>query len=299
MKKSMETIFKDRINTIAKAIKANYFGANALSNLPKEQVYKHVSRYSCSGSDCANADEAFCIDMSSIDTFCIKNGIWQEFLVRNLFKHDVNYFENIPVINRSKAIFKPQRSVCTEEDCGSPREDRQCRLLCSQQKTAFPSITLYDYQVPIKHTSQDTGCGKIDLVGVSNGGEEMVILEYKKPKSFEPLLRAVTEIVTYYHQIGGKNGAKTYLEHFNKTFGLNCTKVRLAVVVPGDMYRTAHRYAFELISKYDILCYAWDKNDPPFRLSQTCIERKCYISENNMKFVYDHSDDIVKALKND
>lgn len=63
----------------------------------------------------------------------------------------------------------------------------------------------------------------------------MVILEYKKPKSFEPLLRAVTEIVTYYHQIGGKNGAKTYLEHFNKTFGLNCTKVRLAVVVPGDM----------------------------------------------------------------
>lgn len=115
MKKSMETIFKDRINTIAKAIKANYFGANALSNLPKEQVYKHVSRYSCSGVDAVNADEAFRIDMSSIDTFCIKNGIWQEFLVRNLFKHDVNYFENIPVINRSKAIFKPQRSVCTEE----------------------------------------------------------------------------------------------------------------------------------------------------------------------------------------
>lgn len=299
MKDSLEHVFQNRLNTIAEAFKANYLGANSLSNLPKEQVYKHVSRYSCAGSDCANADEAFRIDMSKADVYCVKNGIWQEFLARTLFKYDVDYFEDIPVINRSKDIFRQHRSDFGEEDGESTREERLCRYLCSRQKTVFPLITLCDYQVPIKHTSKDTGCGKIDLVSVSDDGEEMVILEYKKPKSPEPLLRAVTEIVTYYRQIDGKNGAKTYLEHFNKTFGLNCTRVRLAVVVPRDMYRTAHRYAFDLIAKYDILCYAWDKNEPPFRLSQTRIERNRKMSEDNMQFVYEHSDDIMQALKND
>lgn len=299
MKDELEHVYQDRLNTIAEAVKTNYSGANSLSNLPKEQVYKHVSRYSCAGSDCANADEAFRIDISQTAAYCVKNGIWQEYLARTLFKYDVDYFEDIPVINRSKDIFRQHRSDFDEEDGKSTREERLCRYLCSQQKTVFPSITLCDYQVPIKSTSKDTGCGKIDLVGVSDDGEEMVILEYKKPKSHEPFLRAVTEIVTYYRQIDGKNGAKTYLEHFNKTFGLNCTKVRLAVVVPRDMYRTAHRYAFDLIAKYDILCYAWDKNYPPFRSSQTCIERNRKTSEDNMQFVYDHSDDIVARIKND
>ena len=299
MKDELEHVYQDRLNTIAEAVKTNYSGANSLSNLPKEQVYKHVSRYSCAGSDCANADEAFRIDISQTAAYCVKNGIWQEYLARTLFKYDVDYFEDIPVINRSKDIFRQHRSDFDEEDGKSTREERLCRYLCSQQKTVFPSIMLCDYQVPIKSTSKDTGCGKIDLVGVSDDGEEMVILEYKKPKSHEPLLRAVTEIVTYYRQIDGKNGAKTYLEHFNKTFGLNCTKVRLAVVVPRDMYRTAHRYAFDLIAKYDILCYAWDKNYPPFRSSQTCIERNRKPSEDNMQFVYDHSDDIVARIKND
>lgn len=299
MKDSLEHVFQNRLNTIAEAFKANYLGANSLSNLPKEQVYKHVSRYSCAGSDCANADEAFRIDMSKADVYCVKNGIWQEFLARTLFKYDVDYFEDIPVINRSKDIFRQHRSECDEKDGESTREERLCRYLCSRQKTVFPSITLCDYQVPIKNTSKDTGCGKIDLVGVSDDGEEMVILEYKKPKSHEPLLRAVTEIVTYYRQIDGKNGAKTYLEHFNKTFGLNCTRVRLAVVVPSDMYRTAHRYAFDLIAKYDILCYAWDENYPPFKSSRTCLERNRKMSEDNMQFVYEHSDDSIARIKND
>lgn len=299
MKDELEHVYQDRRNTIAEAVKTNYSGANSLSNLPKEQVYKHVGRYSCAGSDCANTDEAFRIDISQTAAYCVKNGIWQEYLAKTLFKYDVDYFEDIPVINRSKDIFRQHRSDFDEEDGKSTREERLCRYLCSQQKTVFPSITLCDYQVPIKSTSKDTGCGKIDLVGVSDDGEEMVILEYKKPKSHEPFLRAVTEIVTYYRQIDGKNGAKTYLEHFNKTFGLNCTKVRLAVVVPRDMYRTAHRYAFDLIAKYDILCYAWDKNYPPFRSSQTCIERNRKTSEDNMQFVYDHSDDIVARIKND
>lgn len=299
MKDEHEHVYQDRLNTIAEAVKTNYSGANSLSNLPKEQVYKHVGRYSCAGSDCANVDEAFRIDISQTAAYCVKNGIWQEYLARTLFKYDVDYFEDIPVINRSKDIFRQHRSDFDEEDGKSTREERLCRYLCSQQKTVFPSITLCDYQVPIKSTSKDTGCGKIDLVGVSDDGEEMVILEYKKPKSHEPLLRAVTEIVTYYRQIDGKNGAKTYLEHFNKTFGLNCTKVRLAVVVPRDMYWTAHRYAFDLIAKYDILCYVWDENYPPFRSSQTCIERNRKTSEDNMQFVYDHSDHIVARIKND
>lgn len=134
----------------------------------------------------------------------------------------------------------------------------------------------------------------------------MVIIEYKIASSPEPLLRAVAEIITYFHQIGGKNGATTYLEQFNKTFGLNCKKVGMAVAVPEIMYKAAHRYAFDLIQKYNIRCYSVDARsaDEPEtieikRIDDEALKTYRKESEDNMKFVYDHSDDIMQALKND
>ena len=138
MKDSLEHVFQNRLNTIAEAFKANYSGANSLSNLPKEQVYKHVSRYSCAGSDCANADEAFRIDMSKADVYCVKNVIWQDFLAMTLFKYDVDYFGDIPVINRSKDTSDNIAAALTKMTANQ-RAKRDCAdIYARDKKRSFP-----------------------------------------------------------------------------------------------------------------------------------------------------------------
>ena len=254
----------------------------------------------------------------NLERAAIKSGIWQEYLVRGICKYDLNFFEAIPAIARSIDIFRVNRQHDPQADKTGTVEKRNCHWFCKNQQDKFPQIILYDREVPIdkqktdrEGATVDIVCtdnkptpGNIDLVGTDN--DEMVIIEYKNAKSQEPLLRAVAEIVTYFHQIGGKNGATTYLEQFNKTFGLNCKKVGMAVAVPEIMYRAAHRYAFDLIQKYDIRCYSVDarSDDAPEtieirRIDNEALRRCREESENNMKFVYDHSDDIMQALKND
>ena len=109
--------------------------------------------------------------------------------------------------------------------------------------------------------------------------------------------------VAYYSVLlrldSGEDGAKIYLDHFNKTFGLNCKKVRMAVIAPQIVYRTAHRYAYALKKKHDILCYHFDEAPYlPRKLSNTSVERYRYMSENSMQFIYDHSNEIGQILKN-
>lgn len=293
---NLEKIFSDRLKTVAEAVKTNHFDAAYFANLPRENAYKIVSRY------------ARVLYNGDIQDTAINSGIWQELLVNAVFKENPDFFEEIRPTNRNKDIFRNQRNLLgvdkpfftdaqNNEDRLLLNEVWQCKHIYEEQKNFFYSITLYDYQVPIKSVRADAGCGKIDLVGAS--GDEMVIIEYKAPRSNEPLLRAITEIITYFYQIGGKDGAKIYLDHFNKTFGLNCKKVRMAVIAPRIVYRTAHRYAYALIKKYNILCYHFDEAPYlPLKLCNTSVERYRYMSENSMQFIYDHSNEIVQILKN-
>ena len=225
---------------------------------------------------------------NDLKKFAIMNGIWQEYLVKSVCKYDINFFEATQVIGRRKDIFKVNRQHDAQTDKTGTVEKRNCHWFCKNQQDKFPQIILYDREVPIvkqktdrEGATVDIVCtdnkpkpGKIDLVGADN--DEMVIIEYKIASSPEPLLRAVAEIITYFHQIGGKNGATTYLEQFNKTFGLNCKKVGMAVAVPEIMYKAAHRYAFDLIQKYNIRCYSVDARsaDEPETIEIKRIDEK-------------------------
>lgn len=277
MEETLKTIFTSRIDDIV---------------MSQKFVYKQLNNYTSTK-----------YRDNDLEKFAIMNGIWQEYLVRSVCKYDINFFETIPAIDRSKDIFKVNRDYKPKNPEKSA-ERNHCHWFCKNQQNKFPQIILYDREVPIKQTGANKRVGKIDLVGADN--DEMVIIEYKIASSPEPLLRAVAEIVTYFYQIGGKNGAATYLEQFNKTFGLNCKKVGMAVAVPEIMYKAAHRYAFDLIQKYEIRCYSVDarSDDEPEtieikRIDNEALRNYRKESENNMKFVYDHSDDIMQALKND
>lgn len=292
--------FNERLKEIAKSLKVpkkldevNQDYLEYLKELPKSKIYKQISYY---------AGGKIKKDLEDYKFICITNGIWQQYLFDKIFEKNPDYFVDISHVGRTKDLFRNERSIGnSNEDKASEKEDRLCRYLCQNSPKAFNSITLCDYQVPIKRTSEDKGCGKIDLVGAR--GEELVILEYKKLQNSEPLLRAVTEIITYFYQIGGgKDNAEVYRNDFNAKFGHDCKRVRMAVAVPMVMYKVAHKYAFELIEKYDIICYALEEGpdkgeDKITELSEE--EIKIYRDESvqNMNFVYEHSEEIVNVLE--
>ena len=290
METNFETVFTTRLIQIVGA-KASQLDDDA--KMPN-RAYDLFRRFT-SKEDGAN----------DLKKFAIMNGIWQEYLVKSVCKYDINFFEATQVIGRRKDIFKVNRQHDAQTDKTGTVEKRNCHWFCKNQQDKFPQIILYDREVPIvkqktdrEGATVDIVCtdnkpkpGKIDLVGADN--DEMVIIEYKIASSPEPLLRAVAEIITYFHQIGGKNGATTYLEQFNKTFGLNCKKVGMAVAVPEIMYKAAHRYAFDLIQKYNIRCYSVD--------ARSADEPETLASEPRTKeFTYTVSESgSVKGVEND
>ena len=72
----------------------------------------------------------------------------------------------------------------------------------SRDRGAFPLIgTIEDYQTPLKSTREDDA-GKIDLLAFD--GKTMRILELKRPKSEETMLRCVLEGFTYLKTVDGK-----------------------------------------------------------------------------------------------
>jgi hypothetical protein len=74
---------------------------------------------------------------------------------------------------------------------------------------------ILNYQVPLKDKQADKA-GKIDLVSYENKGDNGVlrIIEYKKDRSDETLLRCLLEIYTYFKTIDGKKLRKDF-EHEN------------------------------------------------------------------------------------
>ena len=70
--------------------------------------------------------------------------------------------------------------------------------------------TIVDYQVPLKTTNKDIGNGKIDLI--STDGKAAYLLEVKVGRSTEYPLRAIMEIYTYWHLVGGEN-PEYFIDH--------------------------------------------------------------------------------------
>lgn len=208
-------------------------------------LYKHVSDY----SNCAAYEDKI---------------LWQEFLVSS-FLEGVDWECKIKISKRSGRFFEARSSSSNADD---KREDIQCKNLCGEDACVL-GRTL-DYQVPLKahKTSENAevvktdnaGLGKIDLISIRDG--KLNLIEYKIPKSNEPLLRAVVEVITYFYNINGGNAADSDLYRAAiKKFGSRFDGIAMSVVVPKKEYEQAHPYAYELIERYDIGCYTFDDED--------------------------------------
>lgn len=95
------------------------------------------------------------------------------------------------------------------------KEEIYCKdlfALSRDGKKIFNEIgTIFDYQVPLKHSRSDIGAGKIDLVSITD--DEIWLLELKVEDNKETVLRCVLEIATYYQVLSKSVFIDSYPEY--------------------------------------------------------------------------------------
>lgn len=258
-----------------------------------DTLYKHIPDYA--KAKYAGIDEEYTVNA----------GIWQEYLVKE-WLDKINLAEIKPT-ERKSDIFQTNRT--NNGTSGEESEKIQCRNLKYNKNIKMGE--LLDFQIPLKARKGEQEVYKPDHKGeldlVARQGKEMVLIEYKIPNSTEPLLRAVLEAITYFHQIDGFNPSQSkYLQSFNETF-LNkddkstwCNAIGLAIVVPEVAYRFGHKRAYALIEKYHIKCYEFE-SEKDFEniklLEEKDVADYRNQAEKNLEGIYQNSDFIVANVK--
>lgn len=107
---------------------------------------------------------------------------------------------SIPQITRASSYASGHNGI-TAAPQKKPDEERYAIALYNQNHGCLgPLGQIFDYQVPLKNQRSDRA-GKIDLVSYNVQTKTVYLIELKIKASSETLLRCVTEIETYYHQL--------------------------------------------------------------------------------------------------
>ena len=118
---------------------------------------------------------------------------------------------------------------CTKNDKGIATEKVIAKKLFNSKRIYHDTIgNIFDYEIPLS-VSENDGLGDIDLV--SETDDCIYLIEFKRPKSSESLLRCALEIYTYYKQLPEKK----FIENFINTKKLKkAAPLKLAVLVFAD-----------------------------------------------------------------
>lgn len=197
---------------------------------------------------------------------------YTEYIAKYLIDHP-DYFRNIKNARRDK--YKTDTHVSSEElsnkitEFINDRKNREEEWIAKKifSKQIINGIgEIIDYQTPLKVPGagkRNSGLGKIDLLSYNEGN--ITILELKKPKTPETLLRCVLEAYTYYRIMENNLDILINQENFNLP---DKTKLRKAVLVfdgeesrPYEEYmnkKYENNYVLELMKKLDVDFYAID-----------------------------------------
>lgn len=153
---------------------------------------------------------------------------YTEIIAEWLLQGDCRVFDSIEGISREVSYYTAshdgQATTGNMDEQSNRIEERIAFALFHQKK--FPLLgEIKDYQVPLKN-KQGHKAGKIDLVSYDAEQNQLNIIELKKPKSEETLLRCVLEICTYWHVVDR--------EKLCRDFGVPGASVGKAVLVFAD-----------------------------------------------------------------
>lgn len=112
-----------------------------------------------------------------------------------IIKHIDDFRNKIPQITRGSS-YKTKGHDGVSDPGSNREEERIAKDIFKQHKTAPLGCIgkIIDYQTPLKNTDSDKA-GKIDLL--ADDGKQLIILELKRPRSKETMLRCVLEGYTY------------------------------------------------------------------------------------------------------
>lgn len=131
--------------------------------------------------------------------------LYNEVVAEYVYKHFDDLKNGIKTISRKSYKTGSHDGVIKSDHEDSKREEEHIAVAIFNQgkKERFDHIgNMVDYQTPLKSNSKDKEVGKIDLLAYD--GEKLYILELKKPKSRETMLRCVLEGYTYLNLVDTK-----------------------------------------------------------------------------------------------
>ena len=225
-------------------------------------------------------------------TILLRNVLFQTYCYRVLIESGDDFFDfsQFKDTFRDHDFFKKRNNVKS-----SNHERPMCYTLLTKDQAFhnFP-IRLIDREVPLnKHRNSNKG--KVDLVGYDEIKNRIVLIEAKIPDSSEPLIRAISEIVTYSNQIN----KECFVKEFNRFTGKSVdpsSPFELMIMTGEGPYRLAPNCILDLIKKYDINPYIfkshiWNVNDLesmiPLKVTESQIEDfktyKHFLCGNNQK----------------
>ena len=224
----------------------------------KSEVLNKLSTY-FKDNNCKNLYKDSCINYTgqTKDTKEYYSQVIIDYLVENIeeFKRQ---FENI-IITREKNYKTFTHNGLSNFDfekqiSGERREEKIAHAMYCQYKDK-PAVfgKILDYQVPLKNHATDFGIGKIDLLSykpykIDNSERiKLYILELKKDKSKESLLRCILEAYTYYKIVDRKKICADFSQDFD-----NCDFVIAPLVYKSDDFINQLNFVKPLINILDI-----------------------------------------------
>ncbi len=123
------------------------------------------------------------------------NEFYTEIISEWLLMHP-EILRKIPCITRDDSYWIKSHDGHTRADASNRMEER-IAMEVFRNGTVAPLGRVLDYQTPLKNKESDDA-GKIDLLSYDDDAGILRILELKKPKSGETLLRCVLEGYTYF-----------------------------------------------------------------------------------------------------
>ena len=125
-----------------------------------------------------------------------------DFIIQNELTEDGKSLKNINTLTR-KNTYQTKHEQTSKEKSNREEERFVLDMFNNRNQTSYQTIfgEILDYQVPLKNFRSDKGVGKIDFIFKKDNA--LYFAEIKTATNKESILKAITEIQTYY-QIADK-----------------------------------------------------------------------------------------------
>ena len=191
---------------------------------------------------------------------------------KHIIKNEVReIYKNL--IDRDSYLSQHKNECFDRSKISSRREEWICKLSYKEHQYLNSILgNIIDYQVPLKISNVskeiNEGRGKIDLISKNDNTKTIYLIEVKVSNNRENPCKAILEIYTYYHLLGGKKNINIFL---NK---INCKgyKCKIALLFErnkdnNDEENYERRFkknvgnVMKMTKDLGVLCYSFKEND--------------------------------------